>query len=59
VKIINSCGAFKVGGGRIEWRSKVGHVLNSEDHADCSIKKVSLVNDGERGRNSFDDVMMT
>jgi hypothetical protein len=57
--IIISCGAFRVDGGRIQWRSKVGHVLNFEEHADCSIEKDSLVNDRERGRNSLDDVMMT
>ena len=58
MKVTNSCGVFRVGGGRIQWRSKVGHVLNFEGHADCSIEEDSLVNDRDR-RNSLDDVMMT
>ena len=33
------CGAFRVDGGRIHWRSKVGHVLNLEEQADSSIEK--------------------
>jgi hypothetical protein len=46
-------GTFRVDGVRIQWTTKVGHVLNFEEVADCSVEKLSLVKDRERGKEEF------